>query len=85
MQVHSCAVSIPGRALGGVIEGLKIDLPENVYSTVHTFHADVVMLLKAGGPGQAADVEQRLKAASPALRDAALEQGKFAEPSLEQS
>ena len=78
-------MSIPGRALGGVIEGLKKDLPEDVYGTVSTFHADVVSLLKAGGPGQAADVEHRLKASSPGLRAAALEQGKFAEPSSEHS
>ena len=85
VQVHNCAVSIPGRALGGVIEGLKKDLPDDVYGAVSTFHVDVVNLLKAGGPGKAADVEQRLKAASPGLRAAALEQGKFAEPSSEQS
>ncbi len=84
-QVHNCAVSIPGRALGGVIEGLRKDLPEDVYGTVSTFHADVVSLLKAGGSGQAADVEERLKAASPGLRAAALEQGKFADLPSEQS
>jgi len=82
-QVHSCAVSIPGRGLGGVIEGMKKDLPEDVYSIVSRFHADVVSLLKAGGPGKAADVEERLKAAGPALRTAALEQGKFPEAAEE--
>ena len=83
-QVHNCAVSIPGRALGGVIEGLKKELPESVYAALSTFHADVVSLLKAGGPGQAVEVEERLKAASPGLRAAALEQGGFAEASSEQ-
>lgn len=82
-QVHSCAVSIPGRALGGVIEGMKKHLPEDVYSIASNFHRDVVTLLKAGGPGKAADVEDRLKAGGPALRIAALEQGKFPEAAEE--
>ena len=77
LQVHSCSVSIPGRALGGVIEGLRKDLPEEVYSMVSGFHSDVVTLLKAGG--QAPEVEQRLKEAKTKLTAAALEQGSFPE------
>lgn len=77
LQVHSCSVSIPGRALGGVIEGMRKDLPEEVYSIVTRFHSDVVTLLKAGG--QAPEVEQRLKEAKTKLTAAALEQGSFPE------
>lgn len=65
-----------------MIEGLKKQLPEDVYSVVSGFHADVVGLLKSGGPGncKADEVEQRLKEARPRFRAAALEQGKFEEP-----
>lgn len=77
--MHSCSVSIPGRALGGVIEGLRKDLPEEVYIMVSGFHSDVVTLLKAGGAGQAPEVEQQLKDAKKQLSAAALEQGSFSE------
>ena len=70
MQVHHSAVSIPGRALGGVIQALRNNLPEHAHAVVSKFHMDVVNLLKAGGPGHAPEVEQRLRVAMPHLKDA---------------
>ena len=72
MQVYHSAVSIPGRALGGVIQALRKDLPEPGYAVISRFHTDVVNLLKAGGPGHAPELEQSLKEAMPHLKDAAV-------------
>ena len=72
MQVHHSAVSIPGRALGGVIQALKPDLPEPGYAVISKFHMDVVSLLKAGGPGHAPKLEQSLREAMPHLKDVAV-------------
>ena len=72
MQVHHSAVSIPGRALGSVIQALKHHLPEPGCAVISKFHMDVVDLLKAGGPGHAPEVEQRLREAMPYLKDVAV-------------
>ena len=72
VQVHHNAVSIPGRALGGVIQALRNDLPDPSHAVVSKFHMDVVNLLKAGGPGHAPEFEQRLREAMPHLKDVAV-------------
>ncbi len=72
VQVHHSAVSIPGRALGGVIQALRSDLPEPGYAVISRFHMDVVNLLKAGGPGHAPELEQTLREAMPHLKDVAV-------------
>ena len=72
VQVHHSAVSVPGRALGGVIQALRNDLPEPGHAVLSDFHMDVVALLKAGGPGHAPEVEQRLSKAMPHLKVVAL-------------
>ena len=72
VQVHHSAVSIPGRALGGVIQALRSDLSEPVHAVVGRFHMDVVNLLKAGGPGHAPELEQRLREAMPHLKHIAV-------------
>ena len=59
-QVHGCALSVPGRALGGVIEGLKQGLPEGVHALLAGFHAGVVGYLKAGGGEGAAQQKELL-------------------------
>ena len=74
MQVHNCAISIPGRALNGVIDSLKGGLDEAVFSLVSSFHADVVSLLKAPGPEGGADaaaLQERLQQRLPDLVAAA--------------
>ncbi len=74
LQVHGCAVSVPGRALGGVIEGLREGLPEGVHALLAAFHAGVVAFLKAGGGEGAAAQSAQLEAQLPQLRAAALGQ-----------
>ena len=54
-------MSVPGRALGGVIEGLKQGLPEEVHALLVTFHAGVVGYLKAGGGEGAAEQRAQLE------------------------
>ncbi|BDA42327.1 E3 UFM1-protein ligase 1 homolog [Coccomyxa sp. Obi] len=60
MQVHGCAVSVPGRALSGVIEGLKGGLSEETYDLLFNFHADVVNMLKSGDGAQSAQLQEKL-------------------------
>lgn len=46
LQVHSKAITIPGRALAGVIAELKAAMPES-HQLLDSFHQDVVACLKA--------------------------------------
>lgn len=74
LQVHNAAISIPGRALSGVINSLKKGIDEDVFSLVSGFHADVVSLLKNSGSendGSAAALQERLQDKLPGLVAAA--------------
>lgn len=47
MQVHSKAITVPGRALAGVISEMKTALPAESYQLLDSYHQDVVSYLKA--------------------------------------
>lgn len=51
---------MPGRALSGVIEGLKGGLSEETYDLLLNFHADVVNMLKSGDGAQSAQLQEKL-------------------------
>lgn len=51
---------MPGRALNGVIEGLKGGLSEETYDLLFKFHADVVNMLKSGDGAQSAHLQNML-------------------------
>lgn len=68
LQVHGCAVSVPGRALGGVIEGLRGGLSEEAFALLTAYHAGVVSLLKAGDSPEAAEKRAELLGRLPLLQ-----------------
>lgn len=47
LQVHNRAITMPGRALAGVIAEMKSDLPIESSQLLDSFHQDVVSYLKA--------------------------------------
>lgn len=60
VQVHGRGLSIPGRAIGAVLDKLKDGLPKESHTLLVDFHAGVVASLRgqsqAEGAGQAAAV-----------------------------
>ena len=63
-------MSVPGRALGGVIEGLRGGLSEEAFALLMAFHAGVVSLLKAGDSPDAAEQRAELLEKLPLLQAA---------------
>lgn len=66
--MRGCAVSVPGRALGGVIEGLREGLSEEAFALITAYHAGVVSLLKAGDGPDAAEKRAELLEKLPHLQ-----------------
>ena len=47
LQVHSKAITMPGRALAGVITDMKTEIPAESYQLLEDYHQAVVLHLKA--------------------------------------
>lgn len=47
LQVHGKAVTVPGRALAGIIGSLKISLEPDSFELLHSYHQLVVNHLRA--------------------------------------
>lgn len=58
--MHNCAVSVPGRALSGVIASLKDELSEETFELLSSFHADVVNMLKSRDGSYEAELQEKL-------------------------
>ena len=67
-------MSVPGRALGGVIEGLKEGLSKDSFGLLRDFHAGVVAFLKAGSGDAALQQRAALQEKLPQLQAAAVAQ-----------
>ena len=58
--MHGCVVSVPGRALSGVVACLKGGLSEETHDLLTSFHADVVSMLKSSDGSQPAELQDKL-------------------------
>lgn len=57
LQVYSKAVTVPGRALAGIITNLKACIEPEAFDVLHTYHQLVVSHLKAMSSGSSDDAE----------------------------
>lgn len=81
IKAHYKLVSVPGRAIGGVLALLQPALAEGVHQAVLAFHEAVVESLKlmsqghqegSGGAGRLAHVNEGLQAQLPLVREMVL-------------
>lgn len=57
LQVHSKAVTVPGRALAGIITNLKACIEPEAFDVLHAYHQLVVSHLRAMSSGSSIDPE----------------------------
>ena len=57
LQVYSKAVTVPGRALAGIIANLKANLEPEAFNVLHAYHQLVVSHLRAMSSGSSGDPE----------------------------
>ena len=57
LQVYSKAVTVPGRALAGIISNLKACIDPEAFDVLHAYHQLVVSHLRAMSSGSSSDPE----------------------------
>ncbi len=60
-------MSVPGRAIGGVLARLKAELPEDSYTAMAAFHEGVVEALKQGDDSDG-QLQEKLAAQLPGIK-----------------
>ena len=57
LQVYSKAVTVPGRALAGIISNLKASIEADAFDVLHAYHQMVVSHLRAMSSGSSSEPE----------------------------